>query len=70
MTLMDPAILDDEPTRADLCEALSHHVHAAKREMPVVRRLTTDPPTPWERRHASIDQLLTDLEALGCDATP
>jgi hypothetical protein len=64
MTLMDPAILTAE--RDELAEGLANLVFAAKREMPVVRRLTTDEPTPWDRRHASIDQMLTDLEALGC----
>lgn len=58
MTL-DPAVLDE--TRAEITEALANLVHASRREMPVVG--TALAPTPWDRRHASIDRLLTELEA-------
>ncbi len=63
MSLIDASI-DYHPTREELVEGLANLCHAAKREMPKVRRLTTDDPTPWERRHDSIDRLLTQLEAM------
>lgn len=48
--------ITDESTREDLEEALTHLAHAAAREMPVVG--TDAMPTPWDRRHAAIDELL------------
>lgn len=64
MTLIDPAVaraIEQEPTRSELIEGLANLSHAAKREMPVVGTVLA--PTPWDRRHASIDQLLDELEA-------
>jgi hypothetical protein len=51
--------------RAELIEGLRHMVHAARREFPKVGTLRA--PTPWDRRHQSINELLTNLELLGWD---
>ncbi len=54
--------ITDQPTRTEIHEALANVNHRARREMPVTRRLTTDEPTPWDKRHATIDSLLDELE--------
>jgi hypothetical protein len=52
----------DQPTRSEIIEGLTNLTHRARREMPVTRRFTTDEPTPWDQRHATIDDLLDELE--------
>lgn len=56
-TLIDSAVLDHQPTRAELIEAIQHH-NATLRRMPA----------HWtERRaglHAKVNDLLDQLEAM------
>jgi hypothetical protein len=61
MSVSHPAI-DADADRADLIEALLHHCHTAKREMPVVGN--EDHPTPWDIRHQQLNEQLTELEAM------
>lgn len=67
-TLIDPSLTTDdhEPSRDELCEALAHMNHRAKREMSVVGSEKLK--TPWDRRHEEIDQMLDDLEAMDASA--
>jgi hypothetical protein len=51
---------DHAATREDLTEALRYLCHAARREFPVVG--TPRAPTAWDRRHAAINELLSNLE--------
>lgn len=53
--------ITDDTTRAELAEALTNLSHAAQREFPVVG--SEDAPTPWDRRHRTINQLLHDWQA-------
>lgn len=55
-----PTRTTEPTTRAEITEALGFQVHRAKREVP--RCGTARYPTPWDRRHATIDRLLDDLE--------
>lgn len=58
MTVID---FDDQRTsRAELEEALASLVHRARREFAVVG--TPLAPTPWDRRHASINALLDEWQ--------
>lgn len=45
---------------ASLLEALANLSHRAQREFPVVG--TPEVPTPWDRRHAAINELLDLLD--------
>lgn len=49
-------------TRAEIIESLSYLAKAAHREVSLVAKFTNDPPTAWDRRHATINDLLCDLE--------
>ena len=49
--------ITDETTRHEIAEALSNMCARAQREMPVVG--TEELPTPWDKRHAALDELLT-----------
>lgn len=51
----------DHSTRPELLEALTHLTFRAKREIPVVG--TVDFPTPWDRRHGALNDLLDQLDA-------
>lgn len=55
---MHTTLLEDTtPTsRAELEQALTNHSHRAQREYPVVG--PTSQPTPWDRRHQQINDLL------------
>ena len=48
------------PTPLEIAEALTNLAHRAAREFPVVG--TTDTPTPWDLRHATINDLLDELD--------
>jgi hypothetical protein len=48
------------PTRCELHEALTNLAHRAAREMPVVG--SDEHRTPWDERHATINDLLDELE--------
>jgi hypothetical protein len=50
-------VVDD--TRAEIAKMLTAASFAAQREFPVVG--TPRAPTPWDRRHAAINDLLTDF---------
>lgn len=50
----------DDSNRAELEEAIGWLCQAAKREFPKVGNDTI--PTPWDRRHAAINDKLTDWE--------
>ena len=52
--------VSDDSTRADIAEALRNLCQRARREMPVVG--TAELPTPWDKRHHAIDELLDDYE--------
>lgn len=54
--------------RAELIEGLANLCHAARREFPKVGTLRA--PTPWDRRHQSINELLTNLELLDALVAP
>lgn len=60
-TRPEAIVVRDDSSREDLVEALAHLSFRAAREIHVVG--TRDYPTPWDRRHGAIDQLLTQLEA-------
>lgn len=62
MSLIDTAAVEHEVTREDLIEAIVFQCHSARREFPVVG--TPRAPTPWDRRHRAINELLTNLELL------
>lgn len=47
-------VVDDDTTRAELAECLTHLSHAAKRVMPVVG--STEHPTPWDVAHRRMDE--------------
>lgn len=51
------------PTRMEITEALAHLSRRAAREFPKVGTITA--PTPWDLRHAAIDELLDELERVG-----
>ena len=48
------------PTPIELHEALTNLAHRAAREFPKVG--STDVPTPWDLRHATINDLLDELD--------
>lgn len=52
---------DDDTTRDDITEALTHANHDAKRLPRVVGVPAL--PTPWDLKHGLLDYLLTELEA-------
>lgn len=49
-------------TRAEIIEAVTNLALVAGREIYAIEKYTTDPPTPWSRRHAAINDLLDDLD--------
>lgn len=59
---MDVARGEVALTREDLIEGLTYLCFTARREFPVLG--TPEFPTPWDRRHAQIDELLTELDEL------
>lgn len=52
--------LEDGATREEVEEALAHHVHTAKRTFAKVGNEAY--PTPWDRAHARINELLDLLD--------
>ncbi len=54
--------ISDDSTRLEVIEALVNIGHRASRETPVVG--STEHPTPWDRRHAALDDLLAQLERI------
>ena len=52
------ATIVDQPTRVEIEEALAALAQRAAREFPVVG--SADHPTPYDRRHAQIDELLEE----------
>jgi len=52
------ATIVDQPTRVEIEEALAALAQRAAREFPVIG--TADSPTPWDRRHAVINDLLEE----------
>ena len=52
------ATIIDQPTRVEIEEALAALAQRAAREFPVIG--TVDSPTPWDRRHAVINDLLEE----------
>lgn len=63
MTATRPEVIrvTDTSTRDELIEALTHLAFRAAREVPAVG--SDEYPTPWDRRHAALNELLTQLEA-------
>lgn len=56
---MTAIVVTDTSTPAELREAIAHLNHRAKREFHVVG--SADLPTPWDLRHAAINELLYQL---------
>jgi hypothetical protein len=52
-------------TRAEVCDQLARLVFAARREMPVTRKFTTDAKTPYDEAHEEIDAKLSLWEVVG-----
>lgn len=52
----------EDTTRADLAEAIANLNRTAKRQMYVVEKFTTDPPSKWSQMHARLNDLLTEHE--------
>lgn len=50
--------ITDDSTRGEIAEALTHLNRRAKREFPRIG--TAEHPTPWDRRHTALDNLLDD----------
>lgn len=63
MTATKPEIVRvrDDSSRAELVEAITHLAFRATREIPAVGNEKC--PTPWDRRHEALNELLTQLEA-------
>lgn len=57
---MNLTVLDENATRADIAEALTHCAATARRIPHVIG--TPDCPTPWDRLHRWMDERLDDLE--------
>jgi hypothetical protein len=55
------ATITDQPTRVEIEEALAALAQRAAREFPVIGM--SGAPTPYDRRHEQIDQLLTEWQA-------
>lgn len=49
-------------TQAEVIDALAQLVYRARREMPVTRRFTKDPPTPYDLLHIRINTRLDQWE--------
>lgn len=52
--------INDDSTRAEIAEALTHLAFRAAREIHVVG--TPEFPTPWDRRHVALNELLDQLD--------
>lgn len=53
-------VITDATPRAEIAEAITNMAHRAAREFPVVG--SPEHPTPWDKRHQSINAMLDDLE--------
>lgn len=60
MTAADILRISDEVDREQIAEAITHLGHRAKREFAVVG--TPDQPSPWDMRHAAINDLLDQMQ--------
>lgn len=54
--------ITDDTSKAELAEAITNLNQTAKRQMYVVEKFTTDPPTKWSQMHARLNALITEHE--------